>query len=49
MELLFFYSILRYEKLMKMGDSELNSFVFDLLVWVEYLWLICEYVLKIYG
>uniref|UniRef100_A0A2N9FP44 Uncharacterized protein n=1 Tax=Fagus sylvatica TaxID=28930 RepID=A0A2N9FP44_FAGSY len=30
MELVFFYLILGYEKLMEMGDSELNSFVFDL-------------------
>ena len=48
MELVFFYLIRGYEKLMEMGDSELNSFVFDLQAWVEDLWLICEYVLKIY-
>ena len=49
MELVFFYLIHGYEKLMEMGDSELNFFVFDLQAWVEDLWLICEYVLKIYG
>ena len=45
-----FLSDLWVEKVWKahgMGDSEWNSFVFDLWVWFEDLYLICEYGLKI--